>query len=358
MRSDVRSLAVLTIVAILAGSCGGTGATLPATPTATPETEVSTAPATPTGEASTAPATPRSEVLPGGVVRFPELTYHSGDTSRWLPARLDIYTDPDRTAGAPVVVLFHGSPGAATKDHIFYRAIAAALVEQGAVVFVPSWGGRGGFRSGTADEILDGMLVTMDGAACAVSYAIEHASTYGGDPSRLVILGHSAGAGAASVVGLREAASFAPCAVEPRPFEPDLLAFYEGDWLCQDTIWDQFGAGLSTVRDGITPWNWLEVEPKPGIVMVTSAEAPIRCEMESEGWYDSRDPDGSLRERLEVYDAFEDDCIEAAESAKVMGDVMSERGFSVEELFLPSSEHMSLSVEDLKALVQTMLPAR
>ena len=200
-----------------------------------------------TAATSTAPSTTvRSEV-----VVAEDLSYRSGDLR---PNRVDIYYSPGR-AGGPVVVLFHG--GDASKSHSLYRQLAPALAEQGAVVFVPNWGGP---RTGDPAEF----LTLYDLAACAVSHALALAGDYGADTETLVLFGHSAGASAAAIGGLREPTPVTDCSVEMTPFEADGLVLWDGDWMLADPSWDQsFSETLPQLVE-VNPWAWLADGPREG----------------------------------------------------------------------------------------------
>src|SRR3990172_5290325 len=84
--------------------------------------------ASPTTTVASTTLAPTLEIVKG-------VEYH--DASGWTTNTLDIYYGPGAQDG-PVVVLFHGQP--APKDFPLYVEIASALVERGAVVFVPDWG--------------------------------------------------------------------------------------------------------------------------------------------------------------------------------------------------------------------------
>jgi acetyl esterase/lipase len=95
---------------------------------------------------------------------------------------LDIYSPPGAT-GAPVVVFFYGGYWR-YGERAQYRWVGEALARQGVVVFVPD------YRK-YPDTGLDGFMAD---AAKAVAFAHAHAAAHGGDPKRIVLMGHSAGA--------------------------------------------------------------------------------------------------------------------------------------------------------------------
>lgn len=97
--------------------------------------------------------------------------------------KLDVYAPAERRAGRPVVVFFYGGgwDSGARGD---YRWTGEALAAQGYVAVVPDY--RLYPEVNWPDFLQDG--------AKAVRWAKDHAAEYGGDPDRIVLMGHSAGA--------------------------------------------------------------------------------------------------------------------------------------------------------------------
>lgn len=99
---------------------------------------------------------------------------------------MDVYTlrnaEPHAGKGRPMVVfLYGGSWQEGNKES--YAFVAAALTRHGYVTFVPD------YRVYPQARYPD----FVDDAAHAVAYARAHAAQYGADPSRLFLVGHSAG---------------------------------------------------------------------------------------------------------------------------------------------------------------------
>lgn len=94
---------------------------------------------------------------------------------------LDVYA-PAHADHAPVVVYFYGGDWTTGKRQ-WYRWVGEALAAQGIVAMIPD------YRLWPAVR-MDGFL--RDGAE-AVRWARDHAGMYGGDPSHLFVMGHSAG---------------------------------------------------------------------------------------------------------------------------------------------------------------------
>ncbi len=107
--------------------------------------------------------------------------------------RLDAYL-PARAAAsapAPVVVFFYGG-GWEEGERGMYRFVAAALAARGILTLVPDYRLYPEVR----------FPAFMEDAAAAVAWARSFAATQGGDPGRLFLMGHSAGAQIATLLAL------------------------------------------------------------------------------------------------------------------------------------------------------------
>lgn len=103
---------------------------------------------------------------------------------------LDIYRPRDASAAAPVVVFFYGgSWKRGSRDQ--YRFVGSRLAEHGVLAVVADYR--------TFPQA--GFPAFMDDAAQAVAWTKAHAAEYGGDPAKLYIAGHSAGAQIAGLLG-------------------------------------------------------------------------------------------------------------------------------------------------------------
>ncbi len=103
-----------------------------------------------------------------------------GDAPR---QKLDIYSPTTRGDGLPVVIFIYGGSWA-SGERSHYAFAGAALAAQGFVTIIPDYR--------LVPEVRFPGFV--EDCAAAVRWAQVHAADYGGDPSRIVVVGHSAGA--------------------------------------------------------------------------------------------------------------------------------------------------------------------
>lgn len=104
--------------------------------------------------------------------------------------QLDVYAAPG-TGAKPVIVFFYGG-GWDSGRRQDYAWAARALAAQGFVTVVPDYRLVPEVRFPTF----------LEDSAAAVRWARDHAAEHGGDPDRIVIMGHSAGAYNAAMLGL------------------------------------------------------------------------------------------------------------------------------------------------------------
>lgn len=102
----------------------------------------------------------------------------------------DVY-QPSTDGLHPVVVFFYGGGWrSGSKNRVAF--LGAALARQGFVAVIPEFRH---FPNGSLPDILSDN-------ANAVAWTIAHAETFGGDPKRVVVAGHSSGAWSAAMLGL------------------------------------------------------------------------------------------------------------------------------------------------------------
>ena len=105
--------------------------------------------------------------------------------------RLDIYRPAQLAANAPVVVFFYGGSWQ-WGEKSSYRFVGAALARAGIVAVIPDY------------RVYPPVVYPdfLRDSALAVRWAKENAGRFGGDPSKLFLAGHSAGAYNAAMLNL------------------------------------------------------------------------------------------------------------------------------------------------------------
>lgn len=131
------------------------------------------------------PAALLNGLVPGeGYAVVKDLTYAADERQR-----LDLYIPEQAGSSAPILVFFYGGSwkSGIRRD---YRFIGEAFAARGYLVVIPDYRLYPAARFPTFVE---------DGAQ-ALKWVEQHASRYGGDPSRIILAGHSAGAHLAALL--------------------------------------------------------------------------------------------------------------------------------------------------------------
>jgi acetyl esterase/lipase len=139
------------------------------------------------GLVACSPLTVLNALSPGGASEVTaDIAY--GDGPR---RKLDVYRPKDASAPAPVVVFFYGGNwvGGERGDYAF---VGRALASRGIVAVIADY--RLYPEVGYPDFLKD--------VAQAVAWAAREAGRHGGDPKRLYVMGHSAGAYNAAMIAL------------------------------------------------------------------------------------------------------------------------------------------------------------
>ena len=105
--------------------------------------------------------------------------------------RLDVWRARSTKPGAPVVVFFYGG-GWVKGTRQEYGWAARAYASRGFVVVVPDYRKVPTVR----------FPAFVEDAAEAVEWTRDHAAKFGGDPGRIAVVGHSAGAYAVAMLAL------------------------------------------------------------------------------------------------------------------------------------------------------------
>jgi acetyl esterase/lipase len=104
---------------------------------------------------------------------------------------IDVYAPPTADKPAPVAIFFYGGSWDSGRRQD-YGWVGRALAAQGFLALVPDYR--------LYPEVLYPSFLA-DGAQ-AVRWAVDHAAALGGDPARIVLVGHSAGAYNAAMLAL------------------------------------------------------------------------------------------------------------------------------------------------------------
>lgn len=115
------------------------------------------------------------------------------------PLKYDVYRPKSAKVPLPIVVIIHGG-GWVTNDENIMRGLARELTRGGQFVAVSidyRWAGRA-----DGDAIGNTMANLIEDVFGAIAHIREHAHDYGGDPSRIVLTGDSAGGHLAAVASL------------------------------------------------------------------------------------------------------------------------------------------------------------
>ncbi len=118
---------------------------------------------------------PFEEVVRGPIT---SVEYKPGSSMAILPS--------DGAEPAPCVVILHGY----NAETAVYQKLAESVSEEGTAVFLPEWGDA--LPSGE-DPRQTTVTNGLDDIADAMRFVRLHAERYGGDPERVVIVGHSLG---------------------------------------------------------------------------------------------------------------------------------------------------------------------
>lgn len=168
-------------------------------------------------------------------VVIPQIEYSTAS-----PKRLDIY-GPRGSGPSPVVVLVHGV--AQSKGDL--SSLAKALSAEGAVVF-------------NVDATMSAPFdAAIEEVACSVRFAHAVAPDYGGDPSRITLVGNSAGAATGMIVALAGDDVAQNCVAED-PATLDAVVGYEGPYDWATTVYGPVDLPAFEASD---PELWAAADP-------------------------------------------------------------------------------------------------
>jgi acetyl esterase/lipase len=131
---------------------------------------------------------------------------------------LDVYS-PSTVGNWPIVVVFHGAGDAKWT----VGDLAAAIAEQGAVVFAPTLHTD---KPGGSNKVSGG----AEDAACAVRFARVHVSEFGGDNHRVIVVGTSLGGLMAALMTLAGDEFYGDCLTQEGSALPDAFVGLDGGY--------------------------------------------------------------------------------------------------------------------------------
>ena len=173
---------------------------------------------------------------------------------------LDVYrpqgTRPrENRPPAPVVVFFYGG---AWHDgaRAYYRFVGEALSRRGILVVIPD------YRKAPADIF----PAFMDDGASATAWARQHADEFGGDSSRIYLMGHSAGAHIAALLAT-DAHYLGKWNIKPRDLAGviGLAGPYDFLPITEQRIKDVFGAESNWPNS--QPVNFVDGDEPPFLLL-------------------------------------------------------------------------------------------
>jgi acetyl esterase/lipase len=260
------------------------------------------------------------------------------------PGVLDVYAPP--TGGPwPVVVMFHGTPGEVSKESLAEHARRVA--DLGFVVFDADWGLPAG------DVMSSDPYAYVRASTAQVAYAIAFARAkapdYDGNPSKLLVFGHSGGSNVGSVVAFGGIQPSTGCGTDGEPGPIDSLITWEGDFLAAPEF-DPILKAEPRWFDLYTPWAHLVDKPALPVYMLLSEEpggnvqAPF-SKADLPAFLALRDRDGTIARLMKQTGAIDDGIFSVADEQRVLYEALREQGNPVSLDIMPGSTHMYLCEE-------------
>ncbi|WP_426687640.1 alpha/beta hydrolase [Rhodanobacter ginsengiterrae] len=193
-----------------------------------------------------------------GVVVQHDVTYATAHN-----LALDVYRPRD-ARNAPVVVFFYGGSWKSGRRQ-WYRWAGEALAQRGMVVVIPDYRQWPNVR-------LEGF---MQDAAQAVAWTHAHAAGYGGDPARLFVMGHSAGAHIGALLAT-DAHWLAGVGMQPRQLDGfiGLAGPYDFLPLTDPDFIDMFGS-THAAQLRSQPVHYVDGDEPPMLLMQGSSDKVV-----------------------------------------------------------------------------------
>ena len=247
-------IALFLALSVALGACAGEPAQPTLTPTAPPTVTASpTLPPSPTasqsptaGTPSPPPPTPTATPATDLIVEqtLPYATAgECGERLTECQQFVDVYAPVAGAAGGPypVAVMVHGRPRKPRDMEPLARVIASA----GALVFNVDY-------RGVRPIVQRGWPAAPEDIACALRFARMHAADYGGDPSTLVLVGHSYGGYLGPLIALAGDEFDGECLVGPQVSAlPTGFVGIAGNYVVEgEPVWDTWYGGSREEKPG------------------------------------------------------------------------------------------------------------
>jgi hypothetical protein len=275
-----------------------------------------------------------------------------------LPAVLNVYA-PQSPGPWPVVVMLHeGGQGLAQMG-----SLATKTAQRGAVVFVPEWSRSSvGALDLTPEEVRALLTGQIGDVAAAIRFARATAAHYGGDPGNLTLFGYGGGAMQAAVEALSGASASEGALDGAGSTIPESLVLFDPDYMLADSSppWDQILAADPGVMALQTPWAHLGRRVAFPITVIGSGDLAMVRELgdpwATDSWLAVRDPSGDIRRGLEKLGALSGDLYTQTSIEQLFVERLKADGDTVTHVRLKGFDHETLSAEDLKSVLDALVP--
>ena len=259
---------------------------------------------------------------------------------------VDVYV-PAGHGPWPVVVALHGA--LVYKDNSFTTRPARAAAEAGMLVFAPNWVAEWPALSDMDAEAVRSWTQVL---RCALAFAQQEAAGYGGDSTRTVVYGKSAGASSGANLVLSPFTDLPTgCLGQSPPVAPVGAVFGDAEYFDHATWWD--GAFdedqeemQAIVAETVDPAFWSSAVPAR-FRFWAAADGTVPRSFDDlwdeDGWFAQRDPDGTIRADLDELGALEDGAVDYIDSGLLLATRLQQAGIDTTFDVLPGDHATHIS---------------
>jgi acetyl esterase/lipase len=341
-RCLMRGAAILAGLVVALAGCGGGE---PAASEGSPQSPSASLAASLEPTSTQVPSSAASS-MPITVTR--DLTYLDEDGAQF---HLDVYA-PETRGSWPVAVAFHGA-AAGLKSDSYVTVVAKAAAKAGMVVLVPSW--VPGFPGSVhADDLTGGFARS----SCALAYAQQEAAAYGGDPTRIVTYGFSAGSPEAAWLALGHATTIpSGCHASVAADPPVGAVLGDSEYFLHSGL---FQEGFDTDPEGmlvhvralVDPASW-PADLSATFRLWSAADGTQARAFDdpwaADGWLAQRDPDGSIRQDLQALGQLDDGVISFIDEGELLAARLQSAGLDATVELYPGGHTISGKLPQLVA---------